>query len=348
MTVEKMASYLWGLPEQFEAGLDRTISLPPKYKREYRNILITGLGGSAIGGDILRTYAQNRVNIPVLVNRDYDVPAFIGGDSLVLAASYSGNTEETLSAYRHARQRGAAVITVTSGGQLADLAYSDAAAVVTIPGGLSPRAATGHLFTPLALILEELGIINGVRDDLREVIQVLRLMRQEINPGVGMEHNRARQIARLLKGRLPIIWGSSGRSEIAALRWKTQINENAKCPVFCNTFPELNHNEIVGFEVPAEILAHTAVVILRDPSDHQRVQRRMNISKQIIQEKVAEVLEVDSQGQGFLAKFYSLAYMGDYVSFYLAEEYGINPTPVEIIDFLKNELSRELPADSLS
>ncbi|MEQ8200365.1 MAG: bifunctional phosphoglucose/phosphomannose isomerase [Syntrophomonadaceae bacterium] len=340
MTKEKMASYLWNLPEQFAAMLQQGVQLPPKYKREYRNIMVTGLGGSAIGGDILRTYSQIRAAIPIMVNRDYDIPAFIDDHSLVLAVSYSGNTEETLSAYRRAQEQGATLIAVTSGGKLAELAHADGATVVNIPGGLSPRAATGYLFAPLALILQELDIMAGVDEDLQEVGAVLQAMRQEIGPDVTLEENRARQIARDLRGRLPLIWGSTGHSEIAALRWKAQINENAKCPVFCNYFPELNHNEIVGFEVPGEILSYIVVVMLRDPGDHIQVHKRMDISKRIISDKVAGVLEVESRGQGFLARLYSLAYLGDYVSFYLAEEYGVNPTPVEVIDFLKNELNR--------
>jgi len=340
MTSEKMASYLWDLPEQFAAMLQQGVQLSPNYKRKYHNIMVTGLGGSAIGGDILRTYAQTRAAIPVTVNRDYDIPAFIDENSLVLAASYSGNTEETLSAYCQARERGASLIAVTSGGKLADLANTHGAAVVNIPGGLSPRAATGYLFTPLALILQELDIVDGVGQDLNEVVGILQDMRQEIGPAAPWEGNPARQIARDLKGHLPLIWGSTGHTDTAALRWKTQINENAKCPVFCNSFPELNHNEIVGFEVPEEILLNIVIIMLRDPGDHVQVQKRMNISKQIIQDKVARLLEVESRGQGFLAKFYSLAYLGDYVSFYLAGEYGINPTPVTVIDFLKSELSR--------
>ena len=340
MTKEKMASYLWNLPEQFAAMLQQGIQLSPNYKRKYYNIMVTGLGGSAIGGDILRTYALTRAGIPVTVNRDYDVPAFIDENSLVLAASYSGNTEETLSAYRQARERGASLIAVTSGGKLADIANADGSAVVNIPGGLSPRAATGYLFSPLALILQELDIVDGVSEDLNEVVGVLQDMRREIGTDAPWEGNPARQIARDLKGRLPLIWGSASHTDIAALRWKTQINENAKCPVFCNSFPELNHNEIVGFEIPEEILSYIAIVMLRDPEDHAQVQKRMDISKQIVQDRVARFLEVECRGQGFLAKFYSLAYLGDYVSFYLAEEYGINPTPVAVIDFLKSELNR--------
>lgn len=150
----------------------------------------------------------------------------------------------------------------------------------------------------------------------------------------------ARQLAGEMKNRIPVIWGSSSRSEVAALRWKAQINENAKAPAYYNIFPELNHNEIVGFESPADLLAQLFIIILRDPGDHERVKHRMEISKEIIRERVAKVVEVEARGQSFLARFYSLAYIGDYASFYLALEYGINPTPVKVIDYLKAELAR--------
>ncbi len=340
MTAEKMAAHLWDLPEQFAAMLEQGIDLPAKYGRKYSNVVIAGLGGSAIGGDILRTYALTRARIPVLVNRDYDMPEFVNEESLVLAVSYSGNTEETLSAYGQAVQQGAAVIAVTGGGQLKARAESDGMAVITVPGGLPPRAATGYLFTPLALIMDKLGIISGVIEDLQETHQVLRELRSSIHPGVE-EDNEARRIAHELKGNLPIIWGSTANSEIAALRWKTQINENAKCPVFCNVFPELNHNEIVGFEVPENLLANMVLVILKDSHDHSSVQKRMEISKGIVADRVKNIIEVKARGSSFLARFYSLAYIGDYTSFYLALEYGINPTPVAVIDFLKAELARQ-------
>jgi glucose/mannose-6-phosphate isomerase len=335
-----MQAYLWSLPDQFAEILQQGVKLPLKYRREYRNIVVTGLGGSAIGGDILRTYCLARARIPILVNRDYDLPGFVNSDTLVLAVSYSGNTEETLSAYQQARKQGASVIAVTSGGKLADLANNDEAAVVKIPGGLSPRAATGYLFTPLALILEELEVMQGVSRELQETIRVLLAVREGIHPGVGLPDNQARWIANELKGNLPIIWGSSGHSEIAAMRWKGQINENAKAPAYYNIFPELNHNEIVGLDVPGELLNRLVVVFLRDAADHPRVQRRMQISKSIIQNKVKKVIEIDAQGESFLARFYSLVYIGDYASFYLALEYGINPTPVETIDYLKAELAK--------
>lgn len=335
-----MAQYLWGLPEQFAEILEQGVKLPARYKRGYHNLVVTGLGGSAIGGDILRTWALARLAIPVLVNRDYDLPGFVNRDSLVVAVSYSGQTEETLSAYQQAVDRGAAVIVVTSGGRLADMAAQDDSAVVRIPGGLSPRAASGYLFAPLALILEELGLVEGAVRELEETVQVLLEVRESIKPEVEGLDNLARLIAVDLQGNLPVIWGSSARSEIAAMRWKTQINENAKTPAYFNMFPELNHNEIVGFEVPADLLARLVVIILRDPEDHPRVQRRMDISINIIGGRVHKIIEVPARGESWLARFYSLVYVGDYTSYYLAQAYGINPTPVAVIDQLKAELAK--------
>ncbi len=341
MTVEKMAEYLWGLPEQFASILNQGISLPVKYQRNYSNIVVTGLGGSAIGGDIIRTYALQKAQVPVIVNRDYDMPGFVNSDSLVLTVSYSGNTEETLSCYQQARSQGAAIIAVTSGGKLADIAEADGYAVVKIPGGLAPRAATGYLFAPLALIFEEIGIIQGAANDIEETVQVLKVVREGIHPGVDLPQNQAKAIAREMKDSLPIIWGSSARSETAALRWKAQINENAKSPAYYNIFPELNHNEIVGFGMPKDLLARLLIIILRDPEDHPQVKKRMEISKEIIRSHVKKIVELEAQGESFLAKFYSLAYVGDYASFYLALEYGINPSPVETIDYLKAELAKD-------
>lgn len=335
-----MQGYLWGLPDQFAEIMRLRGELPPKYRRQYHNIIVTGLGGSAIGGDILRTYGLLKANIPIMVNRDYDMPGYVNQDSLVLAVSYSGNTEETLSAYRQAVKQGAAVVAVTSGGKLAEMAEYDGCAVLKVPGGLSPRAATGYLFAPLALVLQDLALVAGATLDLEETVEILQTVREQIHPGVELPDNPARVIARELKDSLPIIWGSSMHTEIAAMRWKAQINENSKAPAYFNIFPELNHNEIVGFDAPADLLKRMVVVMLRDPEDHPRVQKRMQITRSIIENKVKKVIEIESQGQSFLAKFYSLAYIGDYASFYLALEYGINPTPVETIDYLKAELAK--------
>jgi glucose/mannose-6-phosphate isomerase len=340
LTAEQMMEFLYELPQQFEDSLDMKFAFAGEYRKSYQNIVISGLGGSAIGGDIIRTLAAGRAQLPVVVNRDYNLPSFVNENTFFAAISYSGNTEETLSAYQQAREKGAAIICLTSAGKLAEMAANDGYAVINVPGHLVPRAATGYLLAPLALFLEEIGLLNNVRLEIEETIQVLKWQRKMLNPEVGTPDNQARQLAEKLKGAIPIIWGSSGLTEAAALRWKAQINENAKSPAYYNLFPELNHNEIVGFEVPQELLSHLAVVMLRDPGDSPQIQKRMAITRQIIEKRVREVIEVSSLGKSFLARFYSLVYLGDYTSVYLAHEYGINPTPVEVIDYLKAELAR--------
>lgn len=340
LTAEKMMGFLYELPEQFAKSLDMKFEFASVYRKPYQNMVISGLGGSAIGGDIIRTLAAGRAQLPVVVNRDYNLPYFVNENTLFAAVSYSGNTEETLSAYQQAREKGAVIVCLTSGGKLAQWAANDGYAVIKVPGDLVPRAATGYLLAPLALFLEEIGLLNNVRLEIEETIQVLKWQRKMLNPQVGQPDNQARRLAEHLRGAIPVIWGSSGLTEAAALRWKAQINENAKSPAYYSLFPELNHNEIVGFEVPPELLSHLVIVMLRDQGDSQQIQKRMAITRQIIEKRVQEVLEVSSQGQSFLARFYSLVYLGDYTSVYLAHEYGINPTPVEVIDYLKAELAR--------
>ena len=335
-----MMGFLYELPEQFARSLEMTFDFAGQYRKPFQNMVISGLGGSAIGGDIVRTLAASRAELPIVVNRNYDLPAFVNQNTLFAAVSYSGNTEETLSAYQQAREKGASIICLTSGGKLAQWAANDGYSVIKVPGDLVPRAATGYLFAPLALFLEEIGMLHNLRPQIEETIAVLRQQRQQLDPQVSQPNNPARQLAEHLRGAIPIIWGSTGLTEAVALRWKAQINENAKSPAYYNLFPELNHNEIVGFEVPKELLSHLAVVILRDQGDSPQIQKRMAITRQIIEKQVQEVLEVSSQGQSFLARFYSLVYLGDYTSVYLAHEYGINPTPVQVIDYLKSELAR--------
>ncbi len=340
MTKEKMIEFLYELPEQFKTSLVMDVNSLACYRKDYANILISGLGGSAIGGDILKSYAATSASIPIIVNRDYTIPAFVNAKTLFFAISYSGNTEETINAYQEAHAKGAQIICITSGGKLADLARKNDNLVLTIPAGLVPRAATGYLFAPLALAMEQLGYLVGVKADIEETYEVLDKLRARINHNIMAPDNKARLIAAELKDSLPIIWGASGLSETAALRWKAQINENAKCPAYYNVFPELNHNEIVGFETAQDIYKDMIIVILKDGFDRDEIKRRMEITADIVRDKVKNIIEVESEGQSFLARFYSLVYMGDYVSLYLAIEYGINPTPVKIIDYLKEELAK--------
>lgn len=338
-TADTMKSYLFDLPGQFSYALQQSYDPVREYQGSYKNVIVSGLGGSAIGGDILKAYAAQKMEMPVIVNRDYHLPRFVNQDTLFVAVSYSGNTEETLQAYSEARSRGARIMVITSGGKLAEMAVKDGHVVVSIPGGLSPRAATGYLLAPLLLSLEAAGLFTCAAADLEETCRILQNLRDLIHPGMEGHDNPARLLAQQIKGNIPVIWGTAGCSEPAALRWKAQINENAKSPAYYNVFPELNHNEIVGFEAPAELLSSLVIIILIDKYDNERVQKRIAITREIIRDRVKHVLEVESAGESLLARIYSLIYVGDYASYYLALEYGINPTPVAVIDYLKQQLA---------
>lgn len=331
----------YGLPRQCMTSclqLPEGVELP---EMAISNIVVTGLGGSAIGGDLLRVYATRKLPVPVVVNRDYDLPEFVGEDTLVFAVSYSGNTEETLSAYDQAKAKGATVVAITSGGRLKELAQQDGFQVIHVPTGFAPRAATGFLFIPTLRVLEKLGFLSGVTQEIEDVVERLKQLRENLKPEVPVDQNPAKQMALKLFNRIPVIWGSSGTTEVVAQRWKGQINENAKAPAYWNVLPELNHNEVVGFEAPGDLLKQVHVVILRDDNDHPRVQKRIDITKGIIGNAVAGITDVRSSGGGPLAQTFSLMYSGDYTSLYLAVLYGINPGPVKVIDHLKAELAKD-------
>ncbi len=333
---------LGGLPVQCaEACWDLAEQVGLPEIEAISNIVVTGLGGSAIGGDLLRVYAAGRISVPVVVNRDYVLPEFVAPDTLVFAVSYSGNTEETLSAYGEARAKGASVIAVTTGGKLGEAALRDGVPVIKIPGGIAPRAATGFLFLPTLRVLQKLGVLPGKVDEITEMIELLKNLRKKLDPETPAEENPAKQIARKLHRRIPVIWGSAGTTEVVAQRWKGQINENAKAPAYWNVLPELNHNEIVGFQFPLEILNQVHVIILRDEHDHSRVHKRIEITKDIIKDVADGYTEVWASGNGALARLYSLIYTGDYASVYLAALYGVDPGPVRVIDHLKKELAKQ-------
>lgn len=335
-----MLGRIYQLPEQIEEAVTYTrgsgVTLDTK---SIRNIVITGLGGSAVGGDLLRSYAGERCALPIVVNRSYTLPGFAGPDTLVFAVSYSGNTEETLAAYEEAKRRGAQVVAVTSGGELSRRALADGFRAVIVPGGLQPRAAIGYLFIPQVLLLSDAGLLPPVGGDLAEAVLLLKEMRRMLNPSVATRDNTAKQWALRLHGRMPLIHGATGLTEAVAYRWKTQINENAQSLAFAHVYPELNHNEVVGFDVPEELIPRIEVVTLRSGRNHPRVDKRIEITTaELIAPAGCRVLEVPALGRSELAQLFSLIYYGDYVSAYLALCYGIDPTPVEKIERLKRKL----------
>jgi len=295
----------------------------------YKNIVFSGLGGSAIGADLLRSYLADEIKIPVFVNRDYTIPRFVGKDTLFLACSYSGDTEETLSSYAEAKQRGAKVIAMASGGKLGILAKEDKVPVIGIPGGYPPRAALGYSFFGWLDVLYKFGFIADKTEDVAVAIDDMKVFRD----------SEAKRLARELVGKYIIIYAANKHIDSVVVRWRSQLAENAKTLASTHLFPEMNHNETVGWEGPKKLLKDFVVVLLRDEGEHPRVAKRMDITKAMIG-KESKVIEVRSKGRNLLSRMFNLINTGDFTSYYLAVLNGVDPTPVEKIVYLKKELSK--------
>jgi glucose/mannose-6-phosphate isomerase len=343
---QDMMGAILSLPEQCERA--RQIALDADLGavagREFNNIVVAGLGGSAIGGDFLRALYAPYLKCPVEVVRDYHLPAYVGEQTLFFAASNSGNTEETLSAYAAARASRAAIVAFTTGGELLKRARQDGVPAIVVPGGLQPRAALGFSFVPLIVAAAKLGAMPTVLlDDLDEAAAALRGVRDRCSPDAPDRDNEARKLAAGWVGRIPVIYGSQGERGVVAYRWKTQINENAKAYAIANVFPELNHNETVGWSGSmgqGNPESNLAVTILRDDREPPHIQMRVRLTEEIIAKHAARIDEVWARGQSALARMLSLSYTGDFASCYLAYAYGEDPTPVRVIDWLKSELAK--------
>ena len=338
----KMLDLITAFPEQIRDAkcIGSGYEAQPELKRSYKNMVIAGVGGSAIGADLVRSYVLKESKNPIIVNRNYTRPGCVGDESLVVASSYSGNTEETLSAYDDAKAKSAKIIAITSGGELEKKARSDGFGVMIVPKGMPPRAALGYSFFPLLILLSKLGLLIGQKDkEIDETIQNLReLNDKKIGQAVPSGKNIAKRIAAELYGKFPIIYGGQDNIDSIVTRWRGQLAENAKTLSSSQLFPEMNHNEIVGWENPKSMLKSLAVVMLRDKDDHPRNSKRMDITKTIIEKEGVKVIEVSSIGGGLLSRIFSLIYMGDFVSFYLAMLNKRDPTPVERVTYLKNKL----------
>ena len=335
-----MGDWIDNLAEQCEEGrkLAEDFALPAM--GEISQVVILGMGGSAIGGDLVRILIEGEAKVPFFVNRDYELPAFVGPETLVIASSYSGNTEETLTAYQEAKRRGAQLLAIATGGTLASWAEADGVGLITIPGGISPRAAIGYSFVPLLIIACRLGLCADKSQELAATIELLKKLRTRYGRGVPQEENLAKQLARKVYGRIPLFYGVAGYRSVVASRIKGQINENAKHAAFYNVFPELNHNELVGWENPG-LTKQIELFVLRDEKEEtDRMRTRIEVTEEIIRPQVAEIIDLWAEGDSIMERMFSLIHLGDYLSYYLAMLNQVDPMPVKVIDRLKGELSK--------
>ncbi len=331
----------FSIPTNFSpTSASNSFSAPDSATRNFKNTVVLGMGGSAIGGDLLSDYLADELSIPIVVIRGYDIPKFVDENSLVFSVSYSGNTEETISALKKCLEAKARIIALTSGGKLAVLSQENNFPVIKVPAGIQPRAAISYLFFPILKALERLGLIKERSSEIEETISILQDLSREYCAKTPSENNLAKKVALSLYQHLPLVYGSEGLLGAVAMRWKTQINENSKWPCFWNVFPELDHNEIVGYEIENNINRQVKIIYLQDKEGLLRVEQRRKITRKIIEDKVAEFIVCPTKGKGKMSRMFSLIFLGDLASYYLAILNQVDPSPVACIEDLKKELAK--------
>jgi glucose/mannose-6-phosphate isomerase len=315
----------------------QSLQLPAEY-RQAEAVIILGMGGSAIGGDLLRTLLESECPVPIIVNRDYTVPAFVNERTLAIASSYSGDTEETLAALEAARQAGAMLLAITTDGELATRARELKVPLLTFDYRAQPRAALGHSIVALIGIVGRLGFVSDKAADLDEAISVMESWQREINEAAPLAKNWAKKLAMKLHEHLSVVYGAGHLSQVAR-RWKGQFNENAKAWAFFEQLPEMNHNALAGTQFPPDLAERIVTVMLTSSLDHPRTRVRFQITQEILSQRGISCEEVEARGASRLAQMLSAIHFGDYVSFYLAMLYDVNPTSLKVVDYLKQRLA---------
>jgi len=301
---------------------------------DIRNVLMTGMGGSGIGANLVESLTFGRIPIPVTVCKGYNIPQFVSPHTLFIACSYSGDTEETLAAVNKAMLKRAHIICITSGGKMLELAKEYNLFYIQVPAGSpSPRAQIGYMMVSLLAALYHTNLIGAA------FIKETENSIEYLDRGEKAIQAEAELIAKKLKGKLPIIY-CDGRLHAMAVRFQNQLNENSKQLAHVNTFPEMNHNEIVGWRFPESILQQSQVIYLYSDHDHERVEKRMEICREIFEKRSTHIIDIVAEGASLLEQYYYLIHLTDWISYFVAKENQIDPDPVDAITFLKDELAK--------
>jgi glucose/mannose-6-phosphate isomerase len=336
-----MISLIVGLPDQCRVGLEigRAFVPPAAWSpSSLANVIVTGLGASGGVGDILQGLLSPNCEIPVIVNRDYGLPAFARQNSLVVSVSYSGNTEETLSAFAQAEAQNCKLIALSSGGELLRRANIGGIPQIIVPGGQPARSAIGYMFFALWGALQQLGLVPVDESETDEALKIMERQRDAFRSEIPESNNSAKKLARELNGKLPLIYGSHDFRRAIANRWRTQFNENAKIHAFSSSFPEINHNEMLGWVNAVRQGGDWAVVMIRDRNDTARISSRVDITRKLIGSEVP-VYEIYADGESSMARLWSGIYFGDFVSLYLALLWDEDPSSSRMIDSLNEQLA---------
>ena len=341
----RMIDKVFSLPDQMEEGWESALSFAGDIPEMSPSLIICGMGGSAIGGQLLKDLIGPGSRASIHLERGYSLPAFAGTDTPVISVSYSGNTEEVISTFREALEKGCPVAAITSGGILAKEADAAGVPVLKIPEGNPPRASLGYLFAPLVRIASIQGLLDIDDEGFASVMRKTRSLIGKCLLDSDPSGNIAMQLAKKLYGKVPLVYSGNGLLTGAAYRWKCQFNENSKSMAFFNTFPELGHNEIMAWDCPEKLRQDIFLIMLYDRDDHPRVIKKMEAAYLLLESLAGGAIGIDSIGgegpAGRLERQLSVVVLADLTSVYLAVEYGTDPTPIEKIEEIKNLIGSE-------
>lgn len=305
-----------------------------------KTIIVAGMGGSAIGGELLKDWTRDKIDVPIEICREHSLPAYANKKTLVFVISYSGETEEALSMFLDSTKRNCMTFCISSGGKLLRFAEKLSLPYLRVPSGFPPRAALPYLFLPMPIILEKLRLISNVSSEISEAIKVLEQVEDENSPKTPLDDNSSKILASKIDGTVPVVYGF-GIYRAVAQRYKQQLNENSKIPAKWESFPELNHNEIVGWEGAKELSNCFSTIFIREMDEPEEIRQRIEATKELMsQEATKKIFEVWSSGQSRLAKMLYTIYIGDFTSVYLAILRGVDPTPVKTITLLKERITQ--------
>jgi glucose/mannose-6-phosphate isomerase len=328
-------------PEQIEESREiiQTSQLENIFKID--NIIISGMGGSAISGDIIQSFLRDRLEIPIYVNRQYDLPKWANKNTLLISQSYSGNTEETLSAFKHGYQKRCKIIGISSGGKLQEFCEKRNISHIKVPPELPPRVATGYMLFSSLYFLKKIRVIKlDLDSEIEETISITKELREHNKKEIPEKENISKQIAKKLLNNIPQVYGFDIYSPIAK-RWCTQFNENSKIICRYDEVSESNHNDIVGWSMNPEVTKKFSCILFRDNEiESIYISKRLDFMKKLFETISEDLIEIQVKGKKRLAKMMYAMYLGDFVSCYLAIIRKIDPTPVSIINELKEELSK--------
>lgn len=344
---QNMHQVLKNFPEQIKDAVE--IGKEAKiHSKSYKpdSIIILGMGGSAIGGDLLSSFLQSSPEtnvISIKVNRNYNITQIINDSHLVIASSYSGNTEETISAFESAKKQTNNILCISTGGTLSLLAEKYKMPLITIPSGYQPRCALAYSFFPLLYVLIRLNLFSISTE--KKIESAIEETIEEISKLSGIysvpdENNIALTTAKQIVNTIPIIYSSTERLDSVNLRWRDQINENSKNLCYGSLLPEMNHNEINAFSHPEDLINRLSIIYLKDKDDHPRISARFEALFDILQDKVNSQFSFSGKRKYFLTRMFELVYLGDWISYYLAIENKVDPTPIPVINYLKERLGK--------